>query len=170
VQLTLIDNGYLTDTVHRFCERYEAGVYAVRGRDTPPKSSPYKEFWSQTTPAGQLQWAASVDMYKDRWSSALRRSWDGLSTQPEGQFNAPIDATNAQLKELTVETRREKIDVASGKRLGFAWVRPSGADNELWDLTVYNTVALDVIAYDVCMEQLQLEQIEWDRFWEELAA
>lgn len=170
VQLTLIDASYLTDTVHRFCERYAAGVYPVRGRDTPPKSSPHKEFWSNTTPAGQLWWAASVDMYKDRWSSALRRSWDGLSTQPEGFFNAPLDASNAQLKELTVETRREKIDVTSGKRLGFGWFRPSGADNELWDLLIYNNVALDVIAFDVCMQQLQLEQIEWDRFWETLAA
>jgi phage terminase large subunit GpA-like protein len=170
VQLTLIDASYLTDTVHRFCEGYEAGVYPVRGRDAPPKSSPHKEFWSNTTPAGQLWWAASVDMYKDRWSAALRRQWDGLSLQPEGYFNAPLDATNEQLKELTVETRREKVDSTTGKRLGFGWFRPSGADNELWDLLVYNNVALDVIAYDMCIQQLQLEQIDWDRVWETLAA
>jgi phage terminase large subunit GpA-like protein len=168
VQLTLIDGSYLTDTVHRFVERYEAGVYPVRGRESPPKSSPYKEFWSTTTTAGQMWWGASVDMYKDRWSAALRRQWDGQSLQAEGHFNAPLDATNEQLKELTVETRREKVDVASGKRLGFAWVRPSGADNELWDLLVYNNVALDIIAFDVCLQQLGLDQIDWDRFWSSL--
>lgn len=170
IELTLVDCGYLTDTVYRFCERYEAGVYPVRGRESPPKNAPIKEFWSYTTPAGQIGWAASVDMYKDRWSSSLRRSWDGLSVQPEGHFNAPIDATDEQLKELTVETRREKIDKSTGKRLGFEWHRPSGADNELWDLLIYNNVALDVVAFDICLRQLEREAIDWDVVWGALAA
>ncbi len=169
VQLSLIDCGYLTDTVYRFCERYEAGVYPVRGRENPPRNAPIKEFWKYTTEGGQLAWAASVDMYKDRWSSALRRNWDAaLGMQPEGYFNAPIDATDEQLKELTVETRREKIDKATGRRLGFEWHRPSGANNELWDLLIYNNVALDIIAYDVCIQQMQLEQIDWHAFWSAL--
>jgi phage terminase large subunit GpA-like protein len=169
IQMTLIDCGFLTDTVYRFCERYESGVFAVRGRESPPKSAPLKEFWSYTTPAtGMIGWAASVDMYKDRWSSALRRSWDGLSVQPEGYYNAPIDATDQQLKELTVETRREKIDKATGKRLGFEWHRPNGADNELWDLLVYNNVALDIVAFDVCIQQMGLPTIDWDVFWDSL--
>jgi phage terminase large subunit GpA-like protein len=170
VQLTLIDSGFLTDTVYRFVERYEAGVYPVKGRGSPPQSTPYKEFWSFTTPAGQLAWTVSVDMYKDRWGTALRRPWDGVTVQPEGTFNAPGDASAAQMKELTVETRREKIDPQSGKRLGFAWYRPSGADNELWDLLIYNNAALDIIAFDVCMQQLGLSQIDWSQFWETLAA
>lgn len=170
IELTLVDCGYLTDTVYRFCERYEAGVYPVRGRESPPKNAPIKEFWSYTTPAGQIGWAASVDMYKDRWSSSLRRSWDGLSVQPEGHFNAPIDATDEQLKELTVETRREKIDKSTGKRLGFEWHRPSGADNELWDLLIYNNAALDIVAFDICLRQLEREAIDWDVVWGALAA
>jgi phage terminase large subunit GpA-like protein len=171
ITLTLIDSGYLTDTVHRFCERYEYGVFAVRGRVAPPQSSPYKEFWSYEAPTtGQLAWSASVDMYKDRWASALRRQWDGLSLQPEGHFNVPADATNEQLKELTVETRRAKVDPSSGRALGFTWHRPSGADNELWDLVIYNNVALDILAFDLCMQQMGLEQIDWDLFYRELAA
>lgn len=168
ILMTLIDCGYLTDIVYRFVERYEAGVFPVRGRESPPKSAPLKEFWSYTTPSGMLGWAASVDMYKDRWSSALRRSWDGLAVQPEGYFNAPIDATDEQLKELTVETRREKIDKATGKRLGFGWHRPSGADNELWDLLVYNNVALDIVAFDVCIQQMGRTTIDWEVFWDSL--
>lgn len=168
VQLTLVDCGYLTDTVYRFCERYESGVFPVRGRESPPRNAPIKEFWKYTTEGGMLAWAASVDMYKDRWSAALRRSWDGQSQQPEGYFNAPIDATDEQLKELTVETRREKIDKSTNRRLGFEWHRPSGANNELWDLLIYNNVALDIIAYDVCLQQMQLESIDWDVFWSAL--
>jgi phage terminase large subunit GpA-like protein len=169
VQLTLIDCGYLPDTVFRFIDRYETGVYAVRGRDAPPKSSPHKEFWATTNATtGQIVWSASVDMYKDRWSAALKRAWDGQSLQPEGHFNAPLDATDAQLKELTVETRREKIDEVTNRSLGFGWHRPSGADNELWDLLIYNNVALDVIAFDVCIRQRELPQIDWDLFWSSL--
>jgi phage terminase large subunit GpA-like protein len=168
VQLTLIDASYLPDTVYRFVEEYAAGVFPIRGRDTPPKSTPYKEFWNYTTQGGLVGWQASVDMYKDRWSSALRRQWDGLSLQPEGYFNAPLDATDEQLKELTVETRREKKDAESGRSLGFGWYRPSGAANELWDLLVYNNVALDVIAFDLCINQLGLDQIDWHIFWSSL--
>lgn len=165
IQLTLVDSSYLPDVVNRFCEQYAAGVFPVRGRDAPPKSSPWKEFWSIETTGGIRTWAASVDMYKDRWSSSLRRQWDGLSLQPEGYFNAPLDVTDEQLRELTAETRREKIDKETGKRLGFGWFRPSGAANELWDLLVYGNVALDIIAYDVCIEQFELDQIDWSVFW-----
>lgn len=170
IQLTLIDCSYLTDTVYRFCDRYELGVFAIRGREAPPKSSPMKEFWSYTIEhTGMIGWAACVDMYKDRWSSALRRSWDGLSVQPEGHFNAPINSTDEQLKELTVETRREKIEAGTGKRLGHIWHRPSGADNELWDLLIYNNVALDIAAYSVCIQDMQLEQVDWEAFWSSLS-
>lgn len=168
IQLSLIDIGFLADQVNRFCEQYDAGVYPVKGHDSPPRNAAIKEFWKYQTQAGQLGWGASVDMYKDRWSSALRRSWDGLSMQPEGYFNAPIDATDEQLKELTVETRREKIDKITNRRYGFEWHRPSGANNELWDLLIYNNVALDVVAYDVCIQQMQLEAIDWETFWSAL--
>lgn len=164
IQLSLIDCGFAADTVYRFCERYDAGVYAVKGQPSPPRSAPIKEFWSYQAKSGQLAWSASVDLYKDRWSSALRRSWDGVSIQPEGFFNAPLDATDEQLKELTAETRREKID-SSNRRVGFEWFRPHGANNELWDLLIYNNVALDIIAFDVCLQQMQLPAIDWEAFW-----
>lgn len=170
VAFTLVDSGYLTDTVYRFCERYEAGVFPIKGRESAPKDSPSKEFWRSITPSGLSSWCAAVHMYKDRWSAALRRSWDGVSMQPEGFFNAPLDAEDAQLKELTVEVRREKIDKASGKRLGFEWFRPSGAANELWDTLIYANVALDIVAWDVCITQQLMPQVDWNYFWDQLAA
>lgn len=170
ITLTLIDASFLPDHVYRFCDPYDAGVYPIKGRDAPPRSSALKEFWPYTTEGGLRGWYACVDMYKDRWSAALKRSWDGLSLQPEGCFNAPLDATDAQLRELTVETKREKFDPATNRPLGFIWHRPSGAANELWDLTVYNSVALDLIAYDLCIEQFELPQIDWSRVWEALSS
>lgn len=176
IQITLIDASYLTDTVHRFCDSYELGVFPVRGRearDTRTKSAQvkefFKEFWSQTIAhTGMIEWFASVDMYKERWSIALRKSWNGLDLQPEGHFNAPIDVTDAQLKELTVETKREKIDPNNGHRLGVFWHRPSGANNELWDLLIYNNVALDILAFELCIQQMELDQVDWHAFWDSL--
>lgn len=168
IQLSLIDSGYSTDLIRRFCERYSAAVFPLKGHDSPPKNAAIKEFWKSKSENGVLHWGASVDMYKDRWSSALRRSWDGLSMQPEGFFNAPIDATDEQLKELTVESRVEKVDDETGRRLGFKWHRPSGANNELWDLLVYNNVALDITAYDICIQQMKLDQIDWHEYWSAL--
>ncbi len=164
--LTLIDSGYRTDTVYRFVDLFAAGVYPVKGREFPPKSSTIKEFSEFTTPMGTRAYGVTVDMYKDRLSASLRRGWDTMSMQPMGHFSAPINATDKQLKELTVETRRERIEKSTGKRLGFEWYRPSGADNELWDLLIYSAAALDIVSHHVCVNQLQLEEVNWLAFWD----
>lgn len=166
VQLTLIDSGYRTDTVYRFCAEYQAGVAPVKGREAPAKSTAGKEFADFGTPMGTTGYLVTVDFYKDRWSAALRRGWDPLSQQPPGHFNAPLDVTDAQLKELTVEVKRERIEKSTGKRIGWEWHRPSGSANELWDLLVYNNVALDLIAWDVCRNQFQLEFVNWPGFYD----
>lgn len=166
VQLTLIDSGYRADTVYRFAADYVAGVAPVKGRESPPKSATIREFSPYTTPMGTTAYGITVDLYKDRWSASLRRSWDGISTQPVGHFNAPRDATDAQLKELTVETKREKLEARTGRRIGWEWHRPSGAPNELWDLLVYSNAALDLIAWDVCRNQLGLDFVSWPAFYD----
>jgi phage terminase large subunit GpA-like protein len=86
---------------------------------------------------GTVAFGITVDIYKDRWAARLRRSWNGIGLQPEGHFNAPENVTDAQLKELTVEVKREKIDKVTNQRIGFEWHRPSGAANELWDNLIY---------------------------------
>lgn len=164
--LTLIDCGYRTDHVYQFASEYEVGVYPVKGRDNPPKSSTIKEFSEYTTPMGTLAYNVTVDFYKDRWSASLRRGWDTLSPMPTGHFNAPVDASDSQLKELTVETKRERIEKTTGKRVGFEWHRPSGAANELWDLLIYGNASLDMIAWNICRGQLDMEFVNWTSFWD----
>lgn len=164
--LTLIDAGYSNDIVTTFASEYAAGVYPILGRESPNKNQSIKEFGEFTTQAGTVGYRITVDLYKDRWAAALRRSWDGSGIQPRGHFNAPIDTTDKQIKELTAEQKREKIEKTTGKRLGYEWYRPSGAANELWDLLVYNGAALDLIAWDVCRNQLDLEFVNWPGFWD----
>jgi phage terminase large subunit GpA-like protein len=166
IQLTLIDCGYRTDTVYRFCADYAAGVFPVKGRESPPKHARVQEFSEYKTPMGLSAFGITVDLYKDRWSAALRRSWDGEGVQPETHFNAPIDTTDAQLKELTVETKRERVDDRTGQRIGWEWWRPSGAANELWDLLVYANTALDLIAWNYCVGQRERESVSWIDFWQ----
>ncbi len=166
VALSLVDSGYRSDHVYTFCNDYEMGVIPIKGQDTPSKRSQIKEFNEYQTPLGSPAYNVTVDMYKDRWSASLRRGWDGMSRQPMRHFNAPTDISDAQLRELTVETKREKIEQTTGKRVGWEWHRPSGAKNELWDLIIYNNAALDMIAHDICRRQLDLEVVNWQGFYD----
>jgi phage terminase large subunit GpA-like protein len=166
IALTLVDSGYRTDHVHTFCGEYQSGVFPIKGREAPPKNSPIKEFTEYETPGGLLGYHVNVDLYKDRWAGALRRGWDGQSVQPAGHFNAPLDATDKQLKELTVEVKVELLDKETGQRVGFQWRRPGGAANELWDLLMYNSAALDLLAWDVCRNQLAADFVSYPDFFD----
>lgn len=166
ISITLIDSGYRTDTVYSFCADYSGGVYPVKGRDAPPKGASDREFASLMSPMGTGAWGITVDRYKDRWSAALKHGWDGHSLQPEGHFNAPQNATDAQLKELTVETKRQKIQKTTGKAEGFEWYRPPGAANELWDCLVYANAALDLLAHNWCVVLREMPSVNWVAFYD----
>jgi phage terminase large subunit GpA-like protein len=165
IAITLVDSGYRTDTVYAFAGEYKTGVYPVKGRENPPKGASDREFAALVSPMGQGAYGITVDRYKDRWSASLRHSWDGQSMQPEGHFNAPDNAKEAQLRELTVEVKRAKIEKASGKRVGWEWFRPHGAANELWDCLVYANAALDLLAWNICVGLLELPAVDWELFY-----
>lgn len=165
LSLTLIDSGYRADDVYRFCSEYASGVYPVKGRADSPKAAATKEFSPFTTPMGTTGYGVTVDLYKDRWGPALKRSWNGIGQQPAGHFNAPKDITDRQLRELTVEVKRQRRD-STGLVIGFEWYRPSGADNELWDTLIYATAGLDMLARDVCISQLGGDSVVWTQFFD----
>jgi len=166
IAFTLIDSGYLPDKVCEFCSGYDAGVAPLKGREAPPKNATIKEFSPFETKVGVRAFGITVDLYKERWSAALRRSWDGVGAQPVGHFNAPIDIADKQLRELTAEVKREKRDARTGRLLGFEWHRPSGSANELWDTLIYANAALDILAWDVCRVQFGQEQVVWADFYD----
>jgi phage terminase large subunit GpA-like protein len=168
IQVTMIDSGYRTDTVYQFCAGYEGGVYPVKGRVMSPSHQREREFSDFATPMGTQAYGITVDMYKDRWAPALRSEWSGQGIQEPTFFNAPMDATDKQLKELTAETKVARIDQRTKERIGWEWLRPSGAANELWDLLIYANAALDIIAYDLCINQMELEAVNWPVVYETL--
>lgn len=166
IELTAIDSGYRTETVYRFCAEYRSGVVPVKGREGSAGNAPIKEFTPFVTPMGTRAFQVFVDFFKDRWSAALKRSWDGEGTQPAPALNTPVDASDDQLRELTVEVRRERKERLTGRVVGYEWHRPSGAANELWDLLIYAQAALEMVAWELCRRHFGLEVVEWSRFWE----
>ncbi len=165
VAACFVDSGYMADVVYRFCAEYEVGVFPIKGQTDIPAKAAVREFSQFKTPMRGVAYGIRVDMYKDRASAALRRSWDGVTEQPEGHFNAPATASDKAMKELTAEHKREKLEKTTGRRVGYEWHRPQGARNELWDLLIYALAGLDIIAWDLCVNQQEMEAVNWPAFW-----
>ena len=169
IAITAIDSGYLADHVYGFCAEYTSGVIAIKGRDGEAKNSHMKHFAEMKNMTNGVQaYTISVDAYKDRLYSALKHDWPGNRMQPERHFNAPIDITDDELKELTVETKRKKINKQTGKLEGFYWHRPSHSRNELWDLMVYAYFVLDLLAHNICPPDEKNGEylVNWDDFYD----
>jgi phage terminase large subunit GpA-like protein len=165
VMMAFVDSGFNADTVYRFCAEYPSGVFPVKGRAGSTQDAHFKEFSTFESPLGTRAYLISVDHYKERWSAALSRQWAGHDLQPDTFFNAPVNATDSQLKELTVETKTKKVDKLTQAVVGWEWRRPSGAANELWDLLIYSNAALEVIALDHCTGLLGLDHVDWQAFY-----
>lgn len=165
IHTTLIDAGYANDTVTTFCADYESGVYPILGRDRPAKNQKISEFAEFKTQSGTKGYRILVDHYKDRLAPVLRREWVEESGQQDiYHFNAPVDTTDDQLRELTKETRSKKIN--SNGSISYEWHRPGNARNELWDLLVYGHAAVEIIAWQICIQNFELETVDWDIFWQ----
>ena len=163
--LTLPDAGYANDTVVTFCSDYADGVNPILGRDRPAKNQKISEFAQFTTQAGTIGYRILVDHYKDRMAPVLRREWmEEQGEQSPYHFNAPVDITDAQLKELTVETRREQRNERG--EVSYIWYRPGNAKNELWDLLVYGHCGVEIIAWQICIEYFELSTVDWPQFWQ----
>lgn len=167
IALTLVDAGYSNDTVTTFCSDYAGGVYPILGRDRPAKNQTIKEFAEFTTTAGTTGYRILVDHYKDRLAPVLRREWvPENGQQKKYHFNAPVDINDKQLKELTVESRREKKDDRGVTT--YYWHRPGNAPNELWDLLGYGHAGVEILAWGICIQHFELETIDWPTFWDYL--
>lgn len=165
VSLTFIDAGYANDTVVSFCSDYAQGVYPILGRDRPSKNQSIKEFAQFKTESGTVGYKIIVDHYKDRLAPVLRREWvEDAGTQDPYHFNAPVDTSDAQIKELTAESRVE--ETGSDGRTSYRWHRPGNARNELWDLLCYGHAAVEILAWSICIKEFQLNTVDWPRFWD----
>jgi hypothetical protein len=165
VTVTFIDASYANDTVTTFCADYDRGVYPILGRPRIAKNLRIKEFAEFKTQSGTIGFTIVVDHYKDRMAPVLRREWiEEAGEQDVYHFNAPVDTTDKQLKELTTETRREQEDAKGA--VSYYWHRPGNVANELWDLLGYSYAAAEVLAWNICIQVHKMEETDWAVFWE----
>lgn len=165
VILTFVDAGYANDTVTKFCADYASSVYPILGRDRASKNQTIKEFAQFETQQGTTGFRIVVDHYKDRLAPVLRREWtEDSGPQSPYHFNAPTNLPDAAIKELTVETRREKTDERG--HTTYEWHRPGNARNELWDLLCYGHAAVEILAWSICIKAFELDTIDWPTFWD----
>jgi phage terminase large subunit GpA-like protein len=162
IAITLVDSGYAEKTVSEFCSQWDSGVYPIKGDSYSDKR--INNFREMKTSAGANGFLIAADAYKDRMAPILRREWQPeMGDQGQYQFNAPVDMTDLQIKELTREYKREKkMPNGNVKR---EWYRPQGARNELWDCLMYAEAAFEILALLVCRNNLELTEIDWPTFW-----
>lgn len=165
--MALIDMGYNAPAVYQFCEQFVGGVYPVSGdfRRAEKGSQVFvvREVTGYQTQRIDLQ----SDFLKIEVYNMLNRGTpDGLPpTEPmPGYCHFPVEYTAQHFKQLTAEDRVMKKGRDGRKRP--AWHLPEGRRNEQLDCRNYAYGALNVLAYFTCAEQLQLEQIDWDAFWQ----
>lgn len=164
--ITLIDSRYLTDQTYSFCQRFQGGVFPIKGDHRPSKGATKEWHETEVSRAGLQGFTLYVNHYKTKLAATLKQKWarDG-SELPIGAWNAPASITDKQLKELTEEEFREVTSKTTGLK-SWTWDRRPNSRNELWDLSVYNRAALDIIAFMVMREHFELEAVNWTEFWQ----
>ena len=166
--LTVVDSGFLSDNVYTFAAKDPGTTIAIKGVSGSKNNTHQRHFAQMINgPAAATAVTVTVDAYKERIQAALRTNWSGQGAQPERHFNAPLNITDKELKELTVEVKREKINTKTKAREGWYWHRPNGTRNELWDLLVYAYFAYDYLAFTICPpdEKKDIFSVDWNTFY-----
>lgn len=160
----VIDSGHNPKLAYSFCQSMaDTTMQPIKGASARI-TGPATEFtkMKNASQVGTIGWNVNVDVYKSRLASLLLdEAADGTTVAPVESVSFPLEIDDSDLKELTAEQLVEETN-KHGHR-GWVWKR-SGR-NELWDLTVYNSAARDILAYRICREDLEQETVEWDLFW-----
>lgn len=166
VMLTLVDAGYRTDSVKKFCEEYACGVIPIFGRDTIRKTSSTRNFYfHEKTYAADV----NVTLYKDRLAAWLRSDWNDGELQPMGYPNYPEDYGDDYFREYEAEHKVVQKHSKTGQVYGYSWEKLPNKDNHAWDCRVYNMAALDMFALEILRdinEDPKLTIINYAEFWE----
>ena len=162
--ISLIDASYRTDSVYRFAGEYSENVYAIMGRESPPKTARMEQF-SSYQKKGIIAYNVNVTLYKDRLSANLRRDWNEGEKQPLGYCNFPHEYGDDFFRQYEAEEKKEKIYKQTGKRLGFVWIQRPNMPNHAWDCAVYHLAALDIVCYGINLTHLGQDRIDYAAFW-----
>lgn len=169
--INFIDSGWgeHTDVVYRFCKQYTNGVYAIKGEEWTPGGLTYRLFQQKTLEKAGLVQAYNINttLLKDRISRYLGMlQWDTGQLQPNWYPNYPEDLGDDFFRMYEAEYRVEVKDKITNQFKSIRWKKVENVDNHALDTTVYNLAALELIADRTCREELGLEVLNWDAFWD----
>jgi len=166
VQISFIDAGYKTDEVYQFCNQYSSGVYAIFGRDSLPKNKTYKTLFHESkNKYGDPFYSINHNTYKDKLATYLRSDWNDGEKQPPGYPNYPDDYGDDYFRMYEAEEKVVEYHKKTKQRLGYYWRSIKGQPNHAWDCRIYNMAALDFHAFNICVHELQLDGIVYDKYW-----
>lgn len=163
ISISLIDSGYLTDQVYRFCAQFGSGVYPLKGM---PKYN-FKQSIKlvDVDSYGDLKCVqVAVDFYKNRLAAWLKRERVDESSIPWGMCFYPADYKDEYFKQYDNEQIFEEVN-KHGEITGYVWrKRNESAPNHAWDCRVYNLAAFDFFL-DLIREH-QEENFTIEQFYE----
>lgn len=167
IRSTFIDAGYRAEAVYSFCGQYSSGVYPIFGRDWINDGLTLKLAAKETiTKAGTLVFHINTSKIKDKIAASFKTDWNEGDKQPDWRPNFPEDLRDDFFKMYEAEYKAEKKDLRTHKVLGIFWVQQPGAPNHSFDTHCYNIGCLEMIAENVCLNELGLLSLQWADFWE----
>ena len=114
----------------------------------------------------QLAYHVNTGKQKDRISVAMNvLRWNSGELQPAWYPNFPETLHDDYYKMFEAEEKVEVIDKNTGQWLKTIWRAKFGAANHAFDTYVYNRTALDVLADDICRNEIGLRYLDWATFW-----
>lgn len=168
IAMTLVDSGHYTDWVYSFVARFTAGVYASKGMDWIKGGETYQVFSRATLDRIGLPLAYHVNTgkLKDRISNSMNvLRWNEGELQPPWFPNFPEDFRDDYFKMFEAEEKVEVVDKNTGQWLKTIWRAKYGAPNHGFDTYVYALAALEILADDVCRNEIGLPALNMGEFW-----
>jgi len=164
LSLALIDAGFNTDAVYRFCERFDGRVFPSKG---DPRVGVTRRAFAVRDVVGYS--CRRVDLDVDLMKQVVYADIDKCAPDagqpyPPGyaHFSTEYDAKYFQM--LTAEERiKQKNKLGQEK---WVWNKPEGRRNEALDARVYNLGALYVLATAAAGDESGA--VDWSVFWEAL--
>jgi phage terminase large subunit GpA-like protein len=144
-------------------------VYASKGTDYIKAGETYKLFDKNTLQRIGLPLAYHVNTtkLKDRISRSLNSlQWDEGIQQPTWYPNFPDDFRDDYFRMFEAENKVDEYDRKTNKYLRTVWKQRPGVDNHAFDTYVYNLAALEIFADDICRNELGVNFLDWNMFWE----
>ena len=162
ISLSLIDSGYNSPVVYQFCDRFDGGVFPVKGESRAARFR--RQYMLKDVPGYACK---RIDLYTDDlkleiYSSVVK----GLPENPEapiphGYCHFPSEYGEKYFRQLTAEERVKETTRTGQSRL--VWHKPEGRRNEALDCRVYNLGALYVLATLAC--ESEDGAVDWSMFW-----